>query len=157
MTYSWNFWCGVRLLTGYTFYLVFWGLLGREPGYSSRRRRGVGVKTLGGSAIPCKGITTREAGEQSLISSDKRERTVCTGKGSLANSSGPGGQLHGLLPQANKISHQTNSSRCYLPGPSPHDLRSYGSWSTSTPKSVSSVANLLSQPWAEGNSWKKWF
>ena len=92
----------MRLLTGYTFYLVFWGLLGREPGYSSRRRRGVGVKTLGGSAIPCKGITTREAGEQSLISSDKRERTVCTGKGSLANSSGPGGQLHGLLPQANR-------------------------------------------------------
>lgn len=54
----------MRLLTGYTFYLVFWGLCEGEPGYSSRKHRGVGIKSLGGSAIPCKGVTTREAGEQ---------------------------------------------------------------------------------------------
>lgn len=104
----------MRLLTGYTFYLVFWGLCEGEPGYSSRKHRGVGITSLGGSAIPCKGVTTREAGEQSLASSDRRQRTVSAGKGSLANSSAPGGQLHWLLPQPNKISQQINSSRCYL-------------------------------------------
>lgn len=144
MTNSWKFLCGLRFLTGYTFYLIFWGpsrtwtskkkknlkkkqqgsLRIHELGFrwrsrtalngmkqTRRRHRGSGIKTLGGSAVPCKEATTGEGGKESLTFSGSGERTMSIGEGRLSKFSG---QLHWLLLHPNKMNQQINNNTCEL-------------------------------------------